>query len=466
MFEIEQYDLVVLGSGKAGKLLAWTLAAEGARVAVVERQYVGGSCPNIACLPSKNVIHSAKVASYMRRGAEFGIAPGSRPIDMVAVRDRKRKMVDKEVEFHLQKYRETGAELVMGRGRFVGPRTLEVALNAGGTRTLRGKIVAINTGTRARIDDTPGLADSRPLTHVEALDLDEVPAHLIVLGAGFVGLELGQAMRRFGSRVTVIERNGSLLHREDPDVSDAVEALFRDEGIEVLTKTVVRRVDGTSGTSVRLHAASGVVEGTHLLVAGGRTPNTDGIALELAGVETDAAGHVKVNERLQTTAEGVWAMGDCAGSPYFTHIAFDDFRVVRDNLAGRNRVTTGRQVPSCLFIDPELARVGLSEREAMARGIGYRLAKIPMDHVLRTHTLSETRGFMKVLLEETGDRILGFTAFGVGAGEIMAAVQVAMNAGLPYTVFSDMVLTHPTIAEGLGELFAARMSAVQKARRP
>jgi pyruvate/2-oxoglutarate dehydrogenase complex dihydrolipoamide dehydrogenase (E3) component len=465
MTKIEEYDLVILGSGKAGKLLAWTFAAEGSRVAVVERQYVGGACPNIACLPTKNVIHSAKVASYAHRGAEFGIPASSRPSDMVAVRDRKRKMVDAEVQFHLGKYRETGAELIMGRGRFVAPRTLEVALNTGGTRTLRGNTVAVNTGSRARIDDTPGLSDARPLTHVEALELDLVPPHLIVLGAGFVGLELAQAMRRFGSRVTVVERNGSLLHREDPDVSEAVAALFRDEEIEVLTGTVARRIEGRSGQSVRVHTASGkAIEGTHLLAAGGRTPNTDGIGLELAGIETDAAGHVKVNQRLQTSAEGVWAMGDCAGSPYFTHVAFDDFKVVRDNLAGGNRVTTGRQVPFCMFIDPELARVGLSEREAKECGIAYRLVKMPMDHVLRTHTLSEMRGFMKAMIEQDGNRILGFTAFGIGAGDVMAVVQVVMKAGLPYTILGDMVLTHPTIPEGLSELFADPFSAamVQK----
>jgi pyruvate/2-oxoglutarate dehydrogenase complex dihydrolipoamide dehydrogenase (E3) component len=460
MANIEEYDLVVLGSGKAGKLLAWALAADGKRVAVIERQYVGGACPNIACLPSKNVIHSAKVASYARRGTEFGIAPNSRPIDMLAVRDRKRRMVDDEVQFHLQKYRQTGAELVMGRGRFIAPKTLEVALNAGGTRTLRGKIVAINTGSRARIDDTPGLSDSRPLTHVEALELDQVPPHVIVLGAGFVGLEFAQAMRRFGGRVTVVDRNAALLHREDPDVSQAVGELFRDEGIEVLTGTIVQQVEGRSGQSVRLQTTRGTIEGTHLLAAGGRTPNTDGIGLELAGVQTNAAGHVKVNERLATTAEGVWAMGDCAGSPYFTHIAADDFRVVRDNLAGQNRVTTGRQVPWCLFIDPELARVGPSEREAKDRGVAYRLLKIPMDHVLRTHTLDEKRGFIKALVEpDGGRRILGFTAFGVGAGEIMAVVQVAMRAGLPHPVIGDMVLTHPTLAEGLGELFTGPLSA-------
>lgn len=447
----EDYDLVVLGSGAAGKLLSWTLASKGQRAAVVERKYVGGSCPNIACLPSKNVVHSAKVASYLRR-EEFGVQGGT--IDMAAVRDRKRKMVDGLVAIHVQKYKESGAELVMGSGRFVGPRTIEVALNAGGTRTLRGRNVVINTGSRARLDDTPGLAYAKPLTHVEALELDRAPGHLIVLGGGYVGLELAQALRRLGSRVTVVERNGALIHREDPDVTEAVEQLFRDEGIDVRTGTRAQRVEGRSGDAVRLHTSGGAIEGTHLLVAGGRTPNTDGIGLEAAGVEVDGHGHVKVDERRRTTAEEVWAVGDCAGGPYFTHVSEDDFRVVLDNLAGGNRVTTGRQVPFCLFTDPELARVGLSEREAKEKGVPYRLAKLPMAHVLRTHTISETRGFMKALVEAGGGKILGFTAFGPEAGEVMAAVQVAMAGGLPYTVLRDAVIAHPTMAEGLGGLFA------------
>jgi pyruvate/2-oxoglutarate dehydrogenase complex dihydrolipoamide dehydrogenase (E3) component len=454
----EEYDVVVLGSGEAGKYLAWTLASQGKKVAVIERRYVGGSCPNIACLPSKNVIHSAKVASYFRRSEEFGLAKDGWRIDMAGVRDRKRRMVEGLVETHLRKYRSSGAELVMGDGSFVAPRTVEVTLHAGGTRVLRGGNVVICTGSRARIDDIPGLRAARPLTHVEALELDRVPGHLIVLGGGYVGLELAQAMRRFGSRVTVVERNGSLIHREDPDVTAAVEELFRDEGIDVFTGTTLTRVEGASGESVRLHATQGgsevVVEGTHLLAAAGRTPNTDGIGLEKAGVEVDERGHVKVDERLRTTVEGVWAVGDCAGSPYFTHVAFDDFRVVRDNLAGGSRVTTGRQVPSCLFTDPELARIGLSEREAKERGAGYRLAKISMESVLRAGTLSETRGFMKALVGPD-DRILGFTAFGAEAGEVMAVVQVAMRAGLPYTILRDSVLTHPTIAEGLVVLFSA-----------
>ena len=451
----EEYDVVVLGSGAPGKLVAWSLASRGQRVAVVERRHVGGSCPNIACLPSKNVIHGARVADLVRRGAEFGITRGDWKVDMAAVRDRKRRMVDGLVEMHLAKYRESGAELVMGSGRFVGPRTIEVTLNGGGKRTLRGRAVVIDTGSRARLDDTPGLAESGPLTHVDALELDRLPEHLVVLGGGYVGLELAQAFRRFGSRVTIVERNGAVIHREDADVTEAVEELLRDEGIEIRTGTAVDRVEGKSGESVRLLTAGGEVRGSHLLVAGGRTPNTDGIGLESVGVEVDGRGHVKVDERLKTTAEGVWAGGDCAGSPYFTHIGEDDFRVLLANLTGGDRVTTGRQVPYCLFTDPELARVGLSEREARERGVGYRLAKLPMQGVLRARTLSETRGFYKALVEADGDRILGFTAFGPEAGEVMAVVQVAMLAGLPYTTLRDAVLTHPTMAEGLAGLFSS-----------
>jgi pyruvate/2-oxoglutarate dehydrogenase complex dihydrolipoamide dehydrogenase (E3) component len=368
-------------------------------------------------------------------------------------------MVDGLIVAHLQKYNTSGAELLMGTGRFVAPRTIEVSLNAGGTRTLRGEHVVINTGSRALLDGTPRLRESRPLTHVEALELDRVPARLIVLGGGYVGLEFAQAMRRLGSKVTVVERNNALIHREDPDVTAAMADLFRDEGIEVVTGATISKVEGKSGESVRLHTSAGVIAGTDLLVAGGRLPNTDGIGLATAGVEIDERGHVRVDDRRRTTAEGVWAVGDCAGGPYFTHISFDDFRVVLDNLAGGNRTTSGRQVPFCLFTDPELARVGLSEREAKERGIDYRLAKIPMADVLRTHTLFETRGFMKALIEANGNRILGFTAFGVEAGEIMAAVQVVMAANLPYTVLRDMVLTHPTMAEGLGDLFASPLMA-------
>jgi pyruvate/2-oxoglutarate dehydrogenase complex dihydrolipoamide dehydrogenase (E3) component len=334
-----------------------------------------------------------------------------------------------------------------------------VSLNEGGTRIVQGEKIVIGTGTRATIANVPGLRESNPLTHIEALELDHLPQHLIVLGGGYVGLELAQAMRRFGSSVTIVDRNHRLANREDEDVSAGLEQLCRDEGVELLMNATVSLVEGTSGQSVKLHVRQGdsdkVIEGTDLLVAAGRTPNTDGIGLELAGVELTDQGYIKVNERLETTAPNVWAIGECAGSPQFTHIAFDDFRIIRDNLAGGNRVTTGRQVPFCLFTDPELARIGLSETEAKASGTPYRLAKIPMAADLRTRTLSETRGFMKALIDTKSDRILGFTVFGVDGGEIMGAVQIAMIAGLPYTGLRDAVLTHPTLLEGLIVLFSS-----------
>jgi len=455
----DEYDLVIIGSGAGGKLLAWTSAQKGHRVVVIERKYVGGSCPNIACLPSKNIIHTAKIASFFCRSEEFGISKENVRINMATVRERKRKMVSRLVDIHLDHYKRSGAELVMGTGRFVGPRTVEASLAAGGTRTFRGRNVIINTGTHATLEPIPGLSEARPLTHIEALELDHVPKHLLVLGAGYVGLELAQAFRRFGSDVTLVERNSRAAHHEDEDVSQGLEEMLRDEGIKLVTGAKITQVTGQSGDSVRLLGARDgsklVLEGTHLLVAGGRTPNTSGIGLDLAGVEATDRGYVKVTERLQTTAEGVWAVGDCAGSPHFTHISADDFQVVSDNIAGGNRVTTGRQVPFCMFTDPEFARIGLSESEATARGIPYRLAKLPMEAVFRAMTISETRGFMKALIDPESERILGFTMFGAGAGDVMATVQMTMLAGLPYTALRDAVIAHPTMPEGLIPLLLA-----------
>ena len=455
----DDFEFVVLGSGEGAKYIAWTLAKQGKRVATVERKYIGGSCPNIACLPSKNIIHSAKVASYFRRAEEFGIAQNGFSIDMSAVRERKRDMVAGLVDMHLANFHSSGVELVVGDATFIAPKTLSVALVRGGTRVVRGNKVIVGTGTHATIPGIPGLAESRPMTHIEALELDYVPQHLIVLGGGYVGLELSQAMRRFGSKVTVIDRNRRLVSREDEDVSEGLHQLLTGEGIELLMDASVIGIKGISGQGVKLlvshHGSEQTIEGTDLLVATGRTPNTHGIGLALAGVELTGNGYIKVNERLETTASGVWAIGECAGSPQFTHVAFDDFRVIRDNLAGGNRVTTGRQVPFCMFTDPELARIGLNETQAKAEGIDYRLAKIPMDADLRTRTLSETRGFMKALIDAHTDRILGFTVFGVDGGEIMGAVQIAMHAGLPYTALRDTVITHPTLLEGLVVLFSS-----------
>jgi pyruvate/2-oxoglutarate dehydrogenase complex dihydrolipoamide dehydrogenase (E3) component len=459
----EEFDLVILGGGTGSTVAAWTFAGEGKKVAVIERKYIGGSCPNIACLPSKNIIHSAKVASYFRRSEEFGIACDGFAINMSGVRDRKRKMVSGLNAMYLDNYRKTGAEFICGTGRFIARRTVEVTLADGTTRQLQGANVIVSTGTRAALDAIPGLAEAQPLTHIEALELGQVPEHLLVIGGGYVGVELAQAMRRFGSKVTVIDRNARLMSREDPDVCEALRSLLADEGIDILLNARLKQVSGKSGESVSIvveqNGIEKVLKGSHLLVATGRNPNTEGLGLELAGVELTDRGYIKVNERLQTTAPGVCAIGEVAGSPQFTHISIDDFRVVHANLTGGNRVTTGRQVPYCLFTDPELARIGLSETEAEARGISYRLFKVPMETNLRAHTLSETRGFVKALVEADSDRILGFTAFGAGAGETLAAVQIAMIARLPYTTLRDAVLTHPTLVEGLISLFSSAASA-------
>ena len=367
-------------------------------------------------------------------------------------------MVKGLVDIHVRNFESSGAELILGRGYFIGPRTISVDLHSGGQRQLRGTNVVIGTGTHATIGSTPGLAAAKPLTHIEALELNEVPSDLVILGGGYIGLEFAQAMRRLGSRVTVLDRNASLLHREDPDVTTAMESLFRDEGIDLVLNAIVVNVTGTSGQEVKLTYTQEGIENTlqasHVLVALGRTPNTAGIGLDLAGVEVTKQGYIKVNEHLQTSAEGVWAVGEVNGGPQFTHVAFDDFRILRDNLAGGNRVTTGRRVPFSLFTDPELARIGLSETEARTQGTPYRLFKIPMAADLRTRTLSETRGFMKALVGPD-DRILGFTVFGVGGGEIMSAVQIAMVADLPYTTLRDTMLAHPTLIEGLIVLFSS-----------
>ena len=461
MPDVDNYEILVVGSGESGKYLAWTMAAAGHRTAVIERELIGGSCPNVACLPSKNIIHSARVKSLAGRAAEFGVGTGAISTDMNAVQQRKRTMVADLIKIHLGRYEAAGVDLIMGSARFVGAKSVVVHRDGADARVITGERLFLNVGTRASVPDVPGLVDAAPMTHVEVLDLDRAPAHLIVLGGGYVGLELAQAIRRFGSAVTVIERGQQLAGREDPDVGAALLQLFRDEGIEVLLNATVRRVDGRSGQEVRVRTdcATGVriIEGSDLLVAAGRAPNTQDIGAGVGGIELDARGYIKVNERLETTAPGIWAMGDCAGSPQFTHVAFDDFRIVRDNLNGGSRTTRDRLIPYCMFTDPELARVGLNEIEANARQIAYRAARMPMAAVLRTRTISEPRGFMKMLIEEESDRILGFTVFGAEASELVATVQVAMLGDLPYTALRDALFTHPTAAEGLTSLLGQEL---------
>jgi pyruvate/2-oxoglutarate dehydrogenase complex dihydrolipoamide dehydrogenase (E3) component len=396
MPQLEQFEVLVLGSGTGGKLIAWYMAQSGRRTAVVERHWIGGSCPNIACMPSKNEISSAKVAQLARQGGYYGTVTGSVTVDMATVRWRKREMVERQIAKHLEIYRTSGAELIMGSGRFVAPKTLEVNLNDGGTRELVADKVFLNVGTHAAIPNVPGLQAAQPLTHVEALELDYLPQHLIVIGGGYSGLELAQAYRRFGSDVTIIESGPQLLAREDIDVSQEVRRILSDEGIQVLVEAELLQVSGRSGDKVTLtvRSPSGEqhINGSDILVAVGRIPNTAGVGLEEAGVELDGRGYIRVNGRLETSAPDVWAVGECAGSPQFTHISEDDFRIIRDNLAGGNRSTHDRPVPYCMFTDPPLAHVGLSEGEAERQGVITRVARLPMDSVLGAQATDPRQG--------------------------------------------------------------------------
>jgi pyruvate/2-oxoglutarate dehydrogenase complex dihydrolipoamide dehydrogenase (E3) component len=458
MPQAERFEVLVVGSGAGGKLMAWHMAQSGRRAAVVERRWIGGSCPNIACMPTKNEISGARVAHLTRHAAQFGMTIGPVAVDMKAVRKRKREMVERQVAAHLDKYKASGAELIMGSAHFVGSKTLEVTLNSGGTRVLSADQIFLNLGTHAALPGVPGLDAAGPLTHVEALELDRLPLHLIIIGGGYAGLEFAQAFRRFGSNVTVVEVGAKILAREDLDVTQEMHRLLSEEGIEIVAGAELLKVGGRSGetVSVVVRTCSGerTIKGSDILVSAGRIPNTSGIGLKEVGVELDDRGYVRVNDRLETSAPNVWAMGECAGSPQFTHISEDDFRVIRDNLAGVAHSTRDRLVPYCMFTDPPLARIGLSEGEAERRGIGTRVARLPMNSVLRAQATDERQGFMKALVAENDDRILGFAMIGAEAGEVLAAVHVAMLADLSYSALAEADFAHPTMAEGLSSLFS------------
>lgn len=448
---------LVLGSGAAGKIISWKLAAKGEKTLVVERSMIGGACPNVACLPSKNMVYSAKAAALVNPKTGLGVIKGDMRVDIGAVVRRKKKMVEDLVRIHVNNFKSSGAELVMGEGRFVEEKTVEVKLNEGGTRRLRGERVFIDVGTRAAIPDAPGLRDAAPMTHVEILNLERVPEHLVIIGGGYVGLEFAQIWKRFGSRVTIVQHASQLLEPEDPDMAEAILQLMKDEGIDVLLGCDVVSVEGQSGEKVEIQVKQGAsqrgISASDILVAAGRTSNTDRIDAGKGNVRLRADGYVEVNDRFQTSAADVWAMGECTGELKFTHVAENDPFIVLDNLAGGNRTSKDRLIPYCLFTDPELAHVGMHEKEAKAKGISYRLVTQPMAKVLRTFPLSEPRGFAKALIGED-DRILGFTVFGAEGSEMMAAVQVAILGGMKYQTMRDAIFTHPTMAEGLTGLFA------------
>lgn len=449
MSTIENFEYVFLGGGKGGKTLAIELAKAGKRVAVIERGMIGGSCINVACIPTKALIHNAN-AYWAARVSDEVV-----PANMSVIQSSVRQVVNQLVDINMKNFVAAGFDLILGSGKFTGPRTILVELNDGGTRTLNGEHVLINTGTVAAIPDIEGLRDSKPMTHVEALSLEELPEHLVVIGGGYVGIEMAQAFRRLGSEVTLIQAAPRLAMPEDDDVSAAIEDVLIADGIEVRTGVQPTLVVGKSGDSVTLTLNDGsTVKATDILVAAGRAPVTQNIGLDLADVELDSRGFIKTDERLATTAPNTWAIGDVAGTPMFTHASFDDYRVIRSQLSGGDKTTKGRVIPYAMFIQPELGRVGLNEREAQEKGIDVRVARLPMAAVPRARTMNETKGFMKILIDAKSDQILGFTMLGHGAGEVMTVVQMAMLGGLPYTAVRDTIIGHPLMSEGLNILLA------------
>jgi dihydrolipoamide dehydrogenase len=448
------HDAIIIGTGQSGKPLAIALGRAGWKVAVIEREHVGGTCINVGCTPTKTMVASGRVAYLARRGPDYGVKTGSVKVDMRRVLERKRSVVGR-FRNGGQKSLEKAAnvELIFGEARFVGGMRVAVKLRRGGMRELESKRIVVNTGGRPAVPPIPGLDQIRYLDSTSIMELTEVPKHLVVLGGGYIGLEFCQMFRRFGSRVTIVNRDPRLVLREDPDVSEEVEKILKEDGIKVLNSAQVTRVQ-KSGAGVRVVLQSGGVSGSHLLVAVGRVPNTDRLNLAAAGVETDKAGFIKVNPKLETNVPGIYAVGDVKGGAAFTHISYDDFRILRENwLNGGSSTIEGRPVPNCVFIDPQLATVGLNETEAQKRGLDYRVAKLPMTGVARAIEMSETRGFMKAIVDVKTKQILGCTILGLEGGEIMSMLQIAMMGKIPYTAIKEGVFAHPTLAESLNNLF-------------
>jgi pyruvate/2-oxoglutarate dehydrogenase complex dihydrolipoamide dehydrogenase (E3) component len=461
MTHTEKYDAIIIGAGQAGGPLSTALANAGWRTALIEREHVGGTCINEGCTPTKTMVASARVAHLARRAADYGVQTGPVTVDMTKVRERKRDIVDRFRGGSQRRIERTeGLDLIMGQARFVEARTIEVELNDGGLRMLSADTIVINTGTRVRVPSLPGLENVPALSSTSIMELDEVPEHLLVIGGGYVGLEFGQMFHRFGSKVTIVQRQGQLLPHEDADVAEEILNILRQDGIEVLLSTEATCVEGMwhgqIGLQVRTAGEERLLTGSHLLLAAGRVANSDSLNLPAAGIEVDARGFIPVDDRLETSVPGVYALGDVTGGPAFTHISYDDFRILRANLLeGGAASTAGRPEPYTVFIDPQLGRVGLTEKEALAQGLNHQVAKIPMTWVARALETDETRGLMKAIVDAETKQILGAAILGIEGGEVMTVLQMAMMGGVPYTTIRDGVFAHPTLAESLNNLFMA-----------
>jgi dihydrolipoamide dehydrogenase len=454
-----RYDAAIIGSGQGGNPLAKDLAAAGQKVVMIEREHVGGTCINEGCTPTKTMVASARVAYLTRRANDYGVRQnGDLTVDMAIVRQRKRDIVDSFRGGSEKRLERSGVTLLSGEGRFTGTHTIEVKLNDGSTEQIEADKIFINTGASPAPLQIPGIENVPVLNSTTIMELDVVPRHLVVLGGGYIGLEFAQMFRRYGSRVTVVQRGKQLLPREDADIAQEVAKILEEDGIQVLLESKPLKVEGSADNltlEVQTKDGTQTLDASHVLVAGGRNPNTPALNLSAAGVETDDKGFIKVNERLETNVPHIYAMGDVKGGSAFTHISYDDYRILRDSLLhGKSATITDRLVPYTVFIDPQLGCVGLNENEAKKVGRAYKVAKMPMSYVARALEMDETRGLMKVLVDPETSLILGCSILGIEGGEMMAVIQMAMMGKLPYTVLQEAVFAHPTLAESFNNLFA------------
>lgn len=456
----KHYDAIVIGSGQGGNPLSMALARANLRTALIERSHVGGTCINEGCTPTKTMVASGRVAYLARRAADYGVRIGPMSVDIQKVRQRKRDIVN-SFRSGIQRRIEatSNLELVFGEASFSSSKSIIVRSKDGDERTVSADRIFINAGTRASRPKLEGLEQIAYLDNVSVMELGEIPNHLLVLGGGYIGLEFGQLFRRLGSKVSVIQSRTQLLAGEDPDVAEEVTKILRQDGVEIFLATKAARVEEAGGVislQVSNQSKSATLTGSHLLVATGRVPNSDTLNLHSAGVETDNRGFIRVNDRLETTAKAIYALGDIKGGPAFTHISYDDFRILRANLLENKEASTkDRQVPYCLFIDPQLGRVGITESEARAQGRKIRVAKLPMTSVARALEVDETRGFIKAVVDAETNQILGAAVLGIEGGEIMSMLETAMMGKLPYTALRDATYAHPTLAESLNSLFMA-----------
>ncbi len=455
----ENYDAIIIGSGQAGNPLAKDLATNGWKVAIIERNYVGGSCINYGCTPSKTMAASAQTADFVRRSSKYGIHTSSLKINMKEVYQRKKQTIESFRKGTLKRLKSSkNITLFRGEASFTGSKTIKINTQNKRTAIITSDKIFINTGGRTAIPSIEGLDKVSYLDSTSIMELEVLPKHLIILGGGYIGVEFAQMFRRFGSDVTIVQKGKQLLSREDPDIANEVKKIFEEDGINVLLNSEAKKIEKKKNKisfTIKIKSKEKDISGSHLLIAAGHLPNTEELNLDAAGIITDERGYIKVNNKLATNIEGIYALGDVKGGPAFTHISYDDYRVVRDNLLhNKKRTISGRMVPYTVFIEPQLGRVGLNEVQVKKKGIEYAVAKMPMSYVARAIEVSQTRGMMKIIIDKKTEKILGCAILGIEGGELMSMVQIAMMGNLKYTILQDAIFTHPTLAESLNNVFA------------